>query len=160
FSPVPLIAEQQQRLVTLLDDAETKLGVITTLTFNGTLLPELPALSGVSSDASCIELLDRKSDQLKYALSEDRGNLLFVDATGYPMTSVYARVVGLDFDQSQMVQRRDYTVTFEYESEFSAGRSVRDYAENWDFSFQDDDTVAVSHTISAVGIPDLPAGTG
>lgn len=160
FSPVPLISEQQQKLVTRIDDTETKLGVITTYTFTGTLLPDIPALSGVSSDATCLELLDRKSDQLKYALNEDRGNLLIVDATGYPVMSVYPKVTSLDFDESQMVQKRDYTISFEHESEFTAGRQVSDYSENWDFGFQEDDTISVSHSVSAVGISDIPAGTG
>jgi hypothetical protein len=160
FSPVPLIAEQQQRLTTIVDDVETKLGIITTYTFNGTLLPDVPELSGVSPDATCIELLDRKSDQLKYALNEDRGNLLVVDATGYPILSVYPRVTDLSFGESQMVQRRDYSVTFENETEFTDGRFIRDYTENWDFAFQEDDTISVSHSVSAVGISNIPAGTG
>lgn len=160
FSPVPLIAEQQQKLVTYLDGVETKLGVITTYGFTGTLLPDVPTLSGVSTDATCLELLDRKSDQLKYALNEDRGNLLIVDATGYPVLSIYPKVVALDFDESQMVQKRDYSISFEHETEFTAGRYIKDYGENWSFGFQEDDTVSVNHTVSAVGISTLPAGTG
>src|SRR5690606_2252974 len=133
FSPVPLIQSSNENVVTNLDGQRTRLGTVTTLTFNGVLLPELPALSGVSDDASCLELLDRKSDQLTSALAEDYGNLLIVDSSGYPVVSVYPRVVSLDFPESQMVARRDYSIVFEIESEFSDGAKVRDFTETWDF---------------------------
>lgn len=160
FSPVPFIAETNEVARSNVDDRDTKLVTTTRLTFNGTLLPNLPALSGVDQDASCLQLLDRKSDQLKTALDEDYGNLLIVDSSGYPVLSVYPRVVARDFDESQMVVRRDYTITFEYENEFEDGAKVRSFDETWDFSQQQDDTVNVSHQLSAVGIPDYPAGTG
>ena len=155
FSPVPLIAESKEYLRIANDS--TSLAVITSLTFNGTLLPQLPALSGVDPDATCLELLDRKSDQLAYALSEDRGNLIIVDASGYTVVNANPRVVSLDFDESQMVNHRKYQIVFEIESDFGNDR-IRDYQENWDFQYQEDDTVAVNHTISAVGIHDAAAG--
>jgi hypothetical protein len=160
FSPVPFITESQERIKANLDDSEELFTIVNTTSFNGTLLPEMPSLSGVSSDATCIELLDRKSDQLRSALSEDRGNLLLVDSSGYTIMSVYPRVVSVDFDNSQMTVRRDYNIVFEYESNLTDGRRVRDYSENWSFNYQEDDTVAVSHNVSAVGISNVPAGTG
>lgn len=160
FSPVPLIADSKEHLRTIVDGTETRLGVIHTLTFTGTLLPNLPALSGVDPDATCLELLDRKSDQMCTALDEDRGNLLIVDATGYPVLSVFPIVRSISFDESQMINQRRYTIVFEYEDDFDGVGRVRDFQENWDFSSQDDDTISVSHTVSAVGVSDLPAGTG
>ena len=115
FSPVPLIQDSKQTLTKIKDGTETRLGVIHTLTFNGTLLPNLPALSGVDPGASCFELLDRKSDQLCAALDEDRGNLLIVDGSGYPALSVFPKVTSISFPESQMVIKRDYTISFEYE---------------------------------------------
>jgi len=152
FSPVPLIQDSKQTLTKIKDGVETRLGVIHSLTFTGTLLPSLPALSGVDPNASCFELLDRKSDQLCAALDEDRGNLLIVDGSGYPMLSVFPKVVSIDFPESQMVQKRDYSIQFEYEEGFDANCKVSEFDESWDFSTQEDDTIAVSHSVSAVGI--------
>jgi hypothetical protein len=160
FSPVPFIAETNESVRSNVADRDTRLCTITRLTFAGTLLPDLPALSGVNPDASCLELLDRKSDQLKAALDEDYGNLLIVDASGYPVISVFPRVVSRDFDNSQMVVKRDYNVVFEYENEFEDAAKIKSFDNSWDFAQQPDDVVNVSHQISAQGIVDYPAGTG
>lgn len=156
FSPVPLLAESKEYL-RVANNSES-LAIITTLTFDGILLPELPALSGVDPNASCIELLDRKSDQLAYALSEDRGSLVVVDGSGYTILNVRPRVASLNFDQSQMVNHRRYSIVFEYESDFGSNK-VREYQETWSFQQNEDDTVAVSHNVNAVGIYDPIAGT-
>ena len=155
FSPVPLISESKEFLRTA--NNETRLGIIHEVTFNGTLLPAIPALSGVSTDASCLELLDRKSDQLCSAL-EDRGDLLIVDSSGYPVIAERPTVVSLTFDESSMVHRRDYTLVFSYESEFDGG-FVREYDESWSFEQQDGDQVSVQHTVSAIGLTDADGGT-
>jgi len=147
FEPVPLLAETREYLKT----ADDRLGTVTTLTFNGYLLPNNPALSGVQSNVSCIELLDRKSDQLDFALSEDYGDLLVVDGTGYPVIVGKPRVVSLSFPESQIVNHRQYTVIFEIEENFSINQRVRDYTETWSFSQEQDDTVSVNHTVNAVG---------
>lgn len=160
FSPVPFIAETNETIRSNVADTDTKLCTVTRLTFAGTLLPDKPALSGVNPDASCLELLDRKSDQLKAALDEDYGNLLIVDASGYPVVSVYPRIVSRDFDNSQMVVKRDYSLVFEYENEFEDSAKIKTFDNSWDFAQQQDDTVNVSHQISAQGIPNYPAGTG
>ena len=159
FSPVPLIQDSKQILTKIKDGVETRLGVLHTLTFNGTLLPNKPALSGVDPNASCLEILDRKSDQLCKALNEDRGNLLIVDASGYPVLSVFPKVISIDFPESQMVQKRDYSLTFQYEEGFADDCKVSEFDETWDFSAQEDDTISVSHNVSAVGISELD-GTG
>jgi hypothetical protein len=156
---VPLIQDSKEILTRIKDGVETRLGVIHTLTFNGTLLPNKPALSGVDPNASCLEILDRKSDQLCKALNEDRGNLLIVDASGYPVLSVFPKVTSIDFPESQMVQKRDYSLTFEYEEGFDTDCKVSEFDETWDFSAQEDDTISVSHNVSAVGISELD-GTG
>jgi hypothetical protein len=96
--------------------------------------------------------LDRKRDQLKDALSEDRGNLLIVDVSGYPIVAVQPLVTAISFDEERLVFQSPYSVTFEYETPAGTG-NVREYTESWDFSQQDNDTIAVSHQISAVGIP-------
>jgi len=155
FSPVPLVAESKEYIRVANDS--TTLAVVTNLTFNGTLLPTLPALSGVDPDASCLELLDRKSDQLAFALSEDRGSLVVVDGSGYTVFNARPRVVSLDFDESQMVNHRKYQIVFEIESDFGENR-IKDYQESWSFQYQDDDTVSVNHTINTVGIYDAAAG--
>jgi len=159
FSPVPLIQDSKQTLIKIKDGVETRLGVTHSLTFTGTLLPNKPALSGIDPSASCFEILDRKSDQLCKALDEDRGNLLIVDGSGYPMLSVFPRVVSIDFPESQMVQKRDYSISFEYEEGFDSDCKVNEFDESWDFSAQEDDTISVSHSINAVGISDQD-GTG
>lgn len=158
FSPVPLVAESQQVLRSTIDGEETRLGTTTTLTFNGVLLPEIPELTSISG-ASCFELLDRKSDQLKAALDEDYGNLLIVDGSGYPAWSIRPRITSISFDESQMVVRRDYSITFEYEEGFDSNANIREYDESWDFSHQEDDTIAVTHNVSAVGIVNYPSAT-
>jgi hypothetical protein len=155
FSPVPLLAESKE-YVRVPNDSST-LAVITTLTFDGILLPEIPALSGVDPGATCLELLDRKSDQLAYALAEDRGSLVVVDSSGYTVINAKPRVVSLDFEQSQIVNHRKYQIVFEIESDFGTNR-IRDYQESWSFQYSEDDTVAVNHSISAVGIHDAVAG--
>ena len=160
FSPVPLIQDSKQVLTKIKDGVETRISVIHTLNFNGTLLPNKPALSGIDlNSASCLELLDRKSDQLCKALNEDRGNLLIVDGSGYPMLSVFPKVVSIDFPESQMVQKRDYSLTFEYEETFDDDCKVNEFDETWDFAAQEDDTISVSHSVSAVGISESD-GTG
>lgn len=151
FIPVPLLAESDEILRT--PGGDTRLGVIHQLTFAGTLLPITPALSGVPDESTCISLLDRKSDQLRSALSEDRGDLLLIDASGYPILAVKPNVVSLDFEESRMVQQRPYTVVFEYEVPAGTGFYVREYNDSWDFSQQENDTVSATHRISAVGIP-------
>ncbi len=149
FEPVPLLAESKEFLKTA--GGDTRLATVHTLTFNGTLLPTLPALSGVPTGASCIQLLDRKSDQLCSALSEDRGNLLVVDGSGYPIIKANPIVQSLEFEESQIVNHRKYSVIFEYESDFG-NNAIKEYVDTWSFNQQEDDTVAASHTISAVGI--------
>jgi len=147
FEPVPLLAESKEYLKT----ADTRLGAVTTLTFNGYLLPDMPALSGVQDAASCIELLDRKSDQLNSALSEDYGDLLIVDASGYPVISIKPKVMSLSFEESQIVHHRKYNVIFEFEEDFSLNQKVREYNETWAFNQEIDDTVSVVHTVNAIG---------
>lgn len=155
FSPVPLLAESKEYLRTA--DGETRLAVVHELTFTGTLLATIPELSGVPTTASCLQLLDRKSDQLASAL-EDRGQLLVVDSSGYPVISTQPIVQSLSFDESQMVQQRPYTLVFSYEDDFGTDK-VRDYTETWEFAQQEDDTVSVSHTVTAIGIHDPVGGT-
>jgi len=159
FSPVPLIQDSKQILTKIKDGVETRIGITHTLSFNGTLLPNKPALSGIDPNASCLEILDRKSDQLCKALNEDRGNLLIVDASGYPVLSVFPKVTSISFPESQMVQKRDYSLTFEYEEPFDSNCKVTEFDETWDFSGQEDDTISVSHNVSAVGISESD-GTG
>lgn len=150
FQPVPLLAESKEILRTA--GGDERLGVIHQLTFNGTLLPNMPALSGVDPDSTCISLLDRKRDQLCEALSEDRGDLLIVDATGYPIVSAKPLVASLDFEEGILVQQSPYTVVFEYEEVAGTGY-VREYTESWEFNQEENDTVAVVHNVSAQGIP-------
>jgi len=150
FEPVPLLAESEEFLKTA--DGDTRLATVHTLTFNGTLLPSIPALSGVPDGASCIQLLDRKSDHLRSAL-EDRGNLLVVDGSGYPIIVATPIVRSLDFEESQIVYHRKYTVVFEYESDFGNNK-IKEYGDTWTFNQQEDDTIAASHSINAVGVRD------
>lgn len=159
FCPVPTIAESTEILRTQNNEYNGRLASINTLTFNGVLLPDSPALSGVSSDATCLELLDRKSDQLRAALNEDRGNLLIFDSNGYTVLNVRPVIRSIDFENSIMVTDRKYSVVFEWESDFG-NTKVKEFSDSWSFQQNEDDTVAVSHNVSAVGIPDLPAGTG
>ena len=155
FQPVPLLAESKEILRT--GGGDERLGVIHQLTFNGTLIPNMPALSGVPTDATCISLLDRKRDMLCDALSEDRGTLLIVDGSGYPIVSAQPLVTALSFEEGILVQQSPYTVTFEYEEVAGTGY-VREYSESWDFSQEENDTISVSHSIGAVGIPNPPLG--
>jgi hypothetical protein len=155
FSPVPLLAESKEYLRVANNGAG--LAIITTLTFNGILLPELPALTGVSPDATCLELLDRKSDQLSFALSEDRGSLVVVDGSGYTVINSRPSVKSLSFDESQIVNHRKYSIVFEVESDFGNDR-IKDYQETWAFQQNEDDTVGATHTINAQGIYDAVFG--
>jgi hypothetical protein len=138
-------------------DNEQRLSVTHQLTFNGYLLPTNPALSGVPDETSCLQLLDRKSDQLCSAL-EDYGDLLIVDGSGYVVISETPRIASLSFDESQIVNHRTYSVTFEFEKDFGNDK-IRDYNENWSYEQQDDDTVSVSHDISAVGVSNSGVGS-
>lgn len=160
FSPVPLIADSSEVIRIVKDGVETHVGTIRKLTFTGTLLPNLPALSGVDPNATCLELLDRKHDQLVTALDEDFGNLLIVDSSGYPVLSVNPRVDSIEFPESRMVEKLDYTISFSYEEDFEDGTRVREFSDNWQFQQNDDDTSSVSHTISAVGINNIITGSG
>ncbi len=148
FDPVPLLAESKEFSRTV----DERLGTIHTMTFNGTLLPNVPALSGVDSNASCIELLDRKSDQICFALAEDFGDLLIIDGSGYPIVVAKPRVLSISFEESQIVNHRKYNIVFEFETDFAVGAKVKEYTETWAFNQQDDDTVGVTHQINAVGI--------
>lgn len=159
FSPVPLVSESQQSLRSIVDGTDTILSITHTLTFNGVLLPEKPEMASISG-ASCFELLDRKSDQLKVALNEDYGNLLIVDGSDYPAWSVSPRVVSIDFDESQMVMKRNYSIVFEYDEILDNNAKIKEYEETWDFTQQEDDTISVGHNISAVGLPNYPGGAG
>lgn len=150
FEPVPLLAESKEFLRT--NSGDERLGTIHQLTFNGTLLPAMPALSGVPDESTCISLLDRKRDQLCDALSEDRGELLIVDGSGYPIISANPLVSSLSFEEGILVQQSPYQVVFEFEEVAGTGY-VREYSETWQFSQNENDTVAVSHQVSAVGIP-------
>jgi len=154
FKPVPLLGESKEFLKT---GAGEELAIIHTLNFDGVLLPSLPALSGVPDESTCISLLDRKSDQMCDALSEDRGTLLVVDASGYPIVSARPIVRSLDFEQGTIVQRRNYSLSFEYETPIVSGY-IRDYSNTWEFSQNEDDTIAATHNISAVGIPKSDTG--
>ena len=154
FEPVPLLGESKEFLKTA---AGEELAIVHRLTFNGTLLPTIPALSGVPDGATCISLLDRKRDQMCSALSEDRGSLLVVDQSGYPIVSARPLVVSLDFAEGVLVQQSPYTVVFEYEEPLGSGY-IREYSENWSFTQAVDDTIEVSHSISAVGFPKVDIG--
>jgi hypothetical protein len=159
FCPVPTIAESHEALRTSNNEYNGRLATINTITFNGVLLPDNPALSGVADDATCLELLDRKSDQLRAALNEDRGNLLIFDSNGYTVLNIRPVVRDISFDDSRMTTDRKYSVAFEWESDFGNNK-VREFSDTWSFNAQEDDTIQVQHNVSAVGIPDLPAGTG
>lgn len=155
FSPVPLIAESKEFLKT--SNNETRLGVVHEITFNGTLLPSTPAVSGISDGATCLEALDRKSDLLCSAL-EDFGDLLIVDISGYPVIAERPSIVSLSFDESSMVNLRTYTLVVSYNSDFDGG-FVKEFGDNWTFEQQDGDQVSVQHTVSAVGLNDADGGT-
>ena len=124
FEPVPLLGESKEFLKTT---AGEELAIVHRYTFNGTLLPTMPALSGVPDGSTCISLLDRKRDQMCSALSEDFGDLLVVDQSGYPIISVKPRVVSLDFDEGTIVQQSPYSLVFEYEEPIGSGY-VREYS--------------------------------
>lgn len=149
FRPVPLLAESKEFLKD--QSGENRFATVHQLTFNGTLLPTRPELSGVPDESTCISLLDRKRDQLCDALSEDYGSLLVVDGTGYPIISAEPRVASLSFEEGRLVQQSPYSVVFEYDEVAGTGY-IRDFTETWDFSQQENDTVSVSHAISAVGV--------
>ena len=159
FCPVPLLAESIEYNNKENLETGSRLSTTTRLSFNGYLLPENPSLSGINPSASCFEILDRKSDQLKYALNEHRGNLLIIDASGYVAYNVYPIISSLSFDEGQMVNHRKYSLEFEYENDYGTDK-VKSYTENWSIQPNDDDTFAISHAVNAVGIPDIPAGTG
>lgn len=151
FSPVPLLGESKEFLKT---DAGEALSVRHTLNFAGTLLPTNPALSGVPDLSTCISLLSRKRKQMCDALSEDYGDLLVVDTSGYPIVAEKPRVVSLDFDEGVLVQQSPYTLVFEYDEPLSSGTQVTSYSNTWDFTQNENDTISASHNISAVGIRD------
>lgn len=152
FEPVPLMGESKEFLRT---DAGHELAIIHELSFEGTLLPTMPSLSGVPDESTCISLLARKRQQMCEALSEDRGDLLIIDASGYPIVSAKPIVTELDFEQGRIVQQSPYSLDFQYEEIPNSGFPVIDYGEDWDFQHNDDDTISVTHNISAVGIKDL-----
>lgn len=149
FDPVPLLGESKEFLKTPAGD---EIAIIHRLTFNGTLLPVRPALSGVPDQSTCISLLDRKRDQLCNALEEDRGDLLIVDQSGYPIIVAKPLVISIDFEEGIIVQQSPYTVVFEFEQPLGSG-FIREFSDNWNFTQQDDDTIEVTHTVNAVGIP-------
>lgn len=149
FEPVPLLGETKEFLKTAAGD---EIAIIHRLTFNGTLLPTLPSLSGVPDMSTCISLLDRKSDQLCSVLKEDRGDLLVVDQSGYPIISAKPIVVSLDLDEGIIVQQRPYTLVFEYEEPCGSGY-IREFSDSWSFTQAEDDTIEASHEVNAVGIP-------
>lgn len=157
FSPVPLLAESKEFSTTA--DGNQRLGTIHQVTFNGWLVATLPALSGLPPNSSCLQVLDRKSDQLCAALTEDYGNLLIVDSSGYPVIAENPRIVSLDFAESQMVNTRQYTLVVQYNTDFNDGTKVSEFTDTWDFSLQQDDTISASHSVSAVGVPDPILGT-
>lgn len=148
FSPVPLLAASKE--YTRTSDNERRLSVTNQLTFNGYLLPSKPALSGVPTETSCLQILDRKSDQLCSAL-EDYGSLVIIDSSGYIVVNETPRIASINFDESQIVNHRQYTIVFEYETDFGNDK-VKEYSEDWSYEQQENDTVGVSHNISAVGV--------
>jgi hypothetical protein len=155
FSPVPLLAESKEFLKT---GAGEVLSITHTLNFTGTLLPSNPALSGVPDLSTCISLLSRKRKQMCEALSEDYGDLLVVDASGYPIISTKPRVLSLDFDEGVLVQQSPYSLSFEYDEILATGTPVRGYDESWEFGQNENDTLTVTHNISAEGIRDTTLG--
>lgn len=159
FCPVPTLTHANEHSVISHTEVGSTLAVISTYTLNGYLLPTNPALSGVSPDASCIELLDRKKDQLNYALNEQRGNWLVVDGSGYTIINEYPIVRNVSFDDSQMVSHLKYAITLEFETDYGANK-VKAFNETWNVQQNDDDTYAITHSLNAVGIPDFPAATG
>ena len=151
FSPVPLLGESKEFLKT---DAGQALSIVHTLTFNGTLLPQMPVLSGVPDESTCISLLSRKRTQMCEALSEDFGDLLIVDVSGYPIISAKPRIVSLDFEEGILVQQSPYTLVVVYEEVIDSDTPVTSFSETWDFAQSENDTVNVTHSLSAVGIRD------
>ena len=149
FSPVPLLGESKEFLKT---DAGETLSIKRTLTFTGTLLPQNPSLSGVPDQSTCISLLSRKREQMGEALSEDYGDLLVVDASGYPIVSAKPRIVSLDFDEGVLVQQSPYSLVVEFDEIIDSGTPVSSYSESWDFTQNENDTISVSHSAEAVGI--------
>lgn len=149
FSPVPLLVASKEFLRTGANDR--RLAVVNQLTFNGHLLPTLPALSGLDS-ASCAELLDRKSDQLCSAL-EDYGSLVVVDGSGYTIVNEIPRIASVNFDETRLVNHRQYSIVFEYESDFGNDK-IREFNEDWSFEQQENDTIAATHNVTAVGVSD------
>ncbi len=155
FSPVPLLGESKEFLKT---DAGEVLSITHTLTFAGTLLPTRPALSGVPDLSTCISLLSRKRTQMCEALSEDFGDLLIVDASGFPIISAKPRILSLEFEEGVLVQQSPYSLTVSYEEVLATGTPVSSYDESWDFTQNENDTIGVAHTVNAVGIRNTTLG--
>ena len=147
FDPVPLMAISKK--YTRKDNENKLIGDIE-INFTGTLLPNL-GVNAPSGNQSRIVKLRTMQDQLKDALSTDRENLFIVDASGITILNVYPRVESLNFDESILVQKSDYDISFSVTEE-EQDLFVENATDSWETTINEDGTRTVTHTVSAKGI--------
>jgi len=164
----------------------TKLGINYGITITGTLLPFMGSPSGTftspadafwtlsgdppdesfaNNDAAFSSLV-KKQEAIRYLFSQE-GKLLEIYSGASPaIIRCNPRIISIDFQQGQWVDRLEYTITLEADWVFIAGLStdtedsfevelIDTGQENWSFTEtagQGGSGYTVSHTISAHGV--------
>jgi hypothetical protein len=152
FWPAPFMAFGMEPQKT---DAGERLADKITLSFAGTLLNTDNIPSG--DTATMITL----RDSLVNALSGDNREFQLLHHIGSTQPSgtviisgIYPRVESLSFDESNWVNKIDYSFTLSYETHLVSGAvPVESYGEDWDFEEDSSNRVIrIKHDVNAKGV--------
>jgi hypothetical protein len=152
FDPIPLVSIARERIR---DSSSNKLFDRVSLGFSGWLIANKAGqdFGGIDFD---------KFVPFVSGLRHDRAELIITHESGVFVSGVFPRLEGLAIDEDSWVNKLKYSFELVYDEIDSAvGVSglVNSISDEWSWNEDDNDTVSVSHTVSADGINSAAEGS-
>lgn len=147
FDPVPLMT-----LVDSYNQSISGSGISRTIqvTLNGTLV-ESKGLNNLGDQAlPNLRRLDHQIDQMREALSHPSG-LFWIQVDNYPIFSGIPRIQSVSFNSGIWYNVVDYQVSMIIQQSLNDD-NIKQYSDTWSFSQNDNETIEITHSASAVGV--------
>ena len=168
FTPIPLISMGKEITRT---SAGVTLGEVNSMTLQGTLTPYPTGVGGITS------IIDLQDDLREAFSPTGLGSELVVRCGDSELITIRPLVKSINFAEGPWVDRSDYTIELEYyaSGEGVAADQVSDFSENFSIEKGDQgcysitwldgtttdqapESFNITHTISAVGVPEFDGG--
>ena len=168
FTPIPLISMGKEITRT---SAGVTLGEVNSMTLQGTLTPYPTGVGGITS------IIDLQDDLREAFSPTGLGSELVVRCGDSELITIRPLVKSINFAEGPWVDRSDYTIELEYyaSGEGVAADQVSDFSENFSIEKGDQgcysitwldgtttdqapESFNITHTISAVGVPEFHEG--